>query len=59
MNEERNDRDERRELVARWLGVSVGLGAAAIAWYAIRWPAPAISFAIGFAAYLIARPAEH
>lgn len=47
---------KRREWSARALGVTVGLFAAAVAWSTIRWPAPAIAFALGFGAYLAVRP---
>ncbi len=49
----------RREWAARALGVAVGLFAAAVAWSTLRWPAPAIAFALGFGAYLAASPKEH
>jgi hypothetical protein len=51
------DRVERRqEALARTVGAAVGLSAMALAWVTIRWPAPAIAFAIGFMAYLSLRP---
>jgi EamA domain-containing membrane protein RarD len=44
-----------RERTARFLGVAVALAAMALATWAIRWPAPAVSIGLGFAVYLLAR----
>lgn len=37
------------------LGVAAGLACAAAASFAIHWPAPAVSVALGFAVYWVAR----
>lgn len=45
----------RRERRARGLGVAVALGFMLAAGLTIRWPAPGLAVAVGFAVYLIAR----
>jgi hypothetical protein len=52
------EQSERRERWARILGVTVALAAMALATFAIRWPAPGASIALGLAVYLIARPSR-
>jgi hypothetical protein len=45
----------RREIAARLAGAAVALCAMALAWRLLGWPAPAVSVALGFGAYLMAR----
>jgi hypothetical protein len=46
---------DTRETTARWVGIGVAFVAMLLFWRSIRWPAPAISAAIGYGAYRLAR----
>lgn len=46
----------RRETTARMVGTAVALLAMFAAYRVIGWPAPAVSVALGFAAYWLLRP---
>lgn len=49
---------DRRERVARLLGIATALVVMAAASRAIRWPAPGIAVALGFGVYWLARGAD-
>lgn len=56
VDEEQARGSRRQEAVARAVGAVIGVAAMMLAWAWIRWPAPAIAFALGLTAYVALRP---